>query len=83
MSTIKSSITIPPYPRGEFSQPLVHGALSPAPKRDCLGAVTRPQPEYFIRRLGAFFCECWWRMMVMKAAYERFRTHRTARRGVK
>lgn len=71
MSTVNSSITIPCLPQGEFSQPLVHGALSSVGKRDCHGAVTRQQPEYFIRRLGAFFCECWWRMMVMKAASER------------
>jgi hypothetical protein len=69
MAAFKTSVTIPPYPQGEFTQPPVQGALSSVSKRDCHGAMMRPQPEGFNRRFGAFFRQYWRRMRFINAAF--------------
>ena len=71
MSTLKSSITIPPYPQVEIIQPIAQSALPSVKKQDCQDVVIRQRPGGLIRRFGAFVRECWRRMRVMEAASER------------
>ena len=68
MSTFKSLITIPSYPQGEISQPLVQGALPSVRKQDCEDVVMRQQRKGLMCRFGAFLRECGRRIRVMKAA---------------
>lgn len=68
MAAFKSSVTIPPYPQGEFNPPSGQGALSLVSKRERQGAVMSP-PKGFYRRFGTFFREYRRSMRVINAAF--------------
>lgn len=70
MSTGKSSMTILPYPQGEFIPRSAQGALPLVAERDCEGAGMTQQPEGFRREFGSFFRERWRDMKVMHAAFQ-------------
>ena len=68
MSTFKSSITIPCYPKVEIIQSSVQSALPSVKTQDCRHVVMRQQAKGLICRFEAFLRDCGMRMRVMKAA---------------
>ncbi len=79
MSTFKSSITIPCYPKVEIIQPSVQSALPSVRTQDCRHVVMRQQSKGLLCRFGAFVRVCWRRMRVMKAASDQAESDSGAR----
>ena len=79
MSTFKGLITISPSPRPELVQPLAQGARPSVKERDCQNAGLRQSPGGLMCRFGAFFRDCWRRIMVMRNESEQAESGNGAR----